>query len=132
MTPRRKAKKISEKASPGDRSKEDVDPSPGADRVQDAEARLHAVLSTEIDAIIVIDERGTIESADPALTRIFGYSAHEVLGKNVDFLMPEPYRLEHDGYLANYLRTVRRKSSALGARLKVSRKMTLFFSLSSR
>ena len=55
-------------------------------------------------------ERGTIESFNPAAEKIFGYSASEVLGRNVKMLMPEPHRTSHDGYLAECLRTAQDKN----------------------
>ncbi len=73
--------------------------------LDDREARLNAILDTAVDGIITIDERGTIESLNPATERIFGYSSDELLGKNVKLLMPSPYHEEHDGYLARYMRT---------------------------
>ena len=67
--------------------------------------KLRAVLETVVDAIITIDERGRIESFNPAAERQFGYAADEVIGKNVNCLMPEPHAGAHDGYLQRYLQT---------------------------
>ena len=69
------------------------------------EALLQSVLATAPDAIVTIDEMGTIKSFSPAASRLFGYSPEEVIGKNVKFLMPSPYRGEHDAYLARYKAT---------------------------
>jgi len=70
--------------------------------LRDSEERLRSILQTAVEGIITIDERGLIESFNPAAGKIFGYAADEVIGKNVKVLMPEPYRQEHDGYVANY------------------------------
>ncbi|MES9967276.1 MAG: PAS domain S-box protein [Sedimenticola sp.] len=72
------------------------------ERLKDEKARTNAVLDTVIDAIITIDSKGCIESFNPAAERIFGYSADEVIGNNVNCLMPSPYSEEHDGYLRRY------------------------------
>jgi two-component system sensor kinase FixL len=65
--------------------------------------RTDAILATAVDAIITIDERGIIQSVNPATERLFGYAAAELLGGNVSLLMPEPDRSRHDGYLGRYL-----------------------------
>jgi two-component system, cell cycle sensor histidine kinase and response regulator CckA len=70
-----------------------------------SEARTRGIINTAFDAIITIDEHGTIESVNPATERMFGYAADELLGHNVRVLMPEPYRREHDDYLERYRRT---------------------------
>ena len=68
-------------------------------------AEFQALLDAAVDAIIVIDERGQILTFNRAAERMFGHAAADVLGKNVNVLMGEPYRAEHDGYMARYLAT---------------------------
>ena len=69
------------------------------------EAHLKSILDTIPEAMIVIDERGTVQSFSAAAERLFSYAPSEVIGQNIKMLMPSPYREEHDGYLARYLRT---------------------------
>ena len=66
-------------------------------------SRLEAVVSHAVDAIITIDERGIMDSVNPAAERLFGYTRQELLGRNVRMLMPPPYEQEHDGYLRDYV-----------------------------
>lgn len=72
---------------------------------QRAAERFRAVIDNAHDAIIAIDAQARIEMFNPAAERIFGYLASEVIGRNVNVLMPEPYHREHDGYVHNYLTT---------------------------
>ena len=73
--------------------------------LRESEAQSRSVLSTAWASIIAIDSEGLIVGFNPAAERTFGYEAHEVLGRNVMMLMPEPYHSEHDGYLARYQET---------------------------
>jgi two-component system sensor kinase FixL len=78
------------------------------------EAHLTSILDTIPEAMIVIDERGIIQSFSSAAERQFGYTAAEVVGTNVKYLMPSPYRENHDGYLERYLRTGERRIIGIG------------------
>ncbi|MGE5611583.1 MAG: PAS domain S-box protein, partial [Bacillota bacterium] len=89
---------------------------------RDNEARLKAIVNTAVDGIITIDERGIIETINPAAERIFGYSPAELIGQNVKMLMPNPYHDEHDQYLANYCRTGQRKIIGIGREVLGKRK----------
>lgn len=74
-------------------------------RVAEEEERLSSIINNVIDGILTIDEKGIIESANPAAEKIFGISEQEMKGSNINTLMPEPYASEHDRYLSNYLYT---------------------------
>jgi two-component system, LuxR family, sensor kinase FixL len=78
------------------------------------EAHLESILATVPDAMIVIDERGSMQSFSSAAERLFGYRAGEMLGKNIKMLMPSPYRENHDEYLGRYLRTGEKRIIGIG------------------
>jgi two-component system sensor kinase FixL len=78
------------------------------------EAHVQSILDTVPDAMVVIDVRGIMQSFSAAAARLFGYSANEVIGKNVSMLMPSPYREQHDGYVERYLRTGERRIIGVG------------------
>lgn len=82
--------------------------------LQAAEARLRSVLQTVPDAMIIIDERGQIESLSRTAEELFGYSMAEATGRNVRILMPEPHHSNHDDYLKRYLRTGERHIIGIG------------------
>ncbi len=90
--------------------------------VQEREVRLRSVIDTAVDAIITIDARGTMQSANTAVERLFGYEPSALIGQNVKILMPAPYHEQHDGYLSNYLRTGERKIIGTGREVTAARK----------
>ena len=94
-------------------------------RVQEsaeAEERMRSVVNHVADGIITIDDRGTVTTFNPAAERIFGYAAQEVIGQNIKMVMPEPYHSQHDGYLANYVRTGQAKIIGIGREVVGRRK----------
>ena len=78
------------------------------------EAHLQSILDTVPEAMIVIDERGIIQSFSAAAERLFGYAHSEAIGQNVKMMMPSPYREGHDGYLNRYLTTGERRIIGIG------------------
>ena len=89
---------------------------------QDTAAQLQGVIRAAVDGIMAIDDRGHIEWLNPAALRIFGYASEELIGKNINVLMPEPYHSAHDQYLANYKRTGQAQIIGIGREVQGQRK----------
>ncbi len=86
--------------------------------LREREATLRAVLESTVDAIVVIDEHGSIRSFNRAAEEMFGYAADEVQDMNVNMLMPSPHREQHDRYLSRYLETGKRHIIGIGRRVE--------------
>lgn len=72
----------------------------------ESEARTRTMLDSAMDAVIVMDRRGLIQSWNKQAEATFGWSAHEVLGQNLAArIVPPQHRKAHDQGLARYLAT---------------------------
>jgi two-component system sensor kinase FixL len=87
-----------------------------------SEERVRSIVESAVDAIIVIDDRGLIQAFNPSAERLFGYTAGEVIGRNVNMLMPSPDRERHDGYLRHYLTTGEQKIIGIGREVTALKK----------
>jgi len=73
-----------------------------------------AILNASKEGIISIDPKGHISLFSQAAVKIFGYQIDEVTGKNINMLMPNPYKNAHDGYLKNYADTKQKNIIGIG------------------
>lgn len=86
------------------------------------QAEVAAILASTLDAIITIEQDGTIRSANPAVERLFGYTPSELVGEGVGILMPAHHRTNHPRYLADYLSTGTKKVIGQGREVLARRK----------
>jgi two-component system cell cycle sensor histidine kinase/response regulator CckA len=66
------------------------------------EARVAGILQTSVDGILTTDARGIILQFNAGAEKIFGYTAREVVGQNIDLLLPERARTAHEGHVARF------------------------------
>jgi two-component system, LuxR family, sensor kinase FixL len=83
---------------------------------------LESIIDTAIDGIILIEDWGTVVMMNPAASRLFGYRPDEVIGQNINMLMPSPHRENHHGYLKNYHDTGIKKIIGIGREIEGLRK----------
>lgn len=81
-----------------------------------ADHRVRVIMENASEGIITIDDHGMIESFNKAAERLFGYTAGELVGKNIKVLMPDPYQENHDGYLERFRNTGERRCVNRGFR----------------
>ncbi|WP_159877322.1 PAS domain S-box protein [Aquitalea denitrificans] len=87
-----------------------------------SEGRLQAIVDTAVDGIISIDARGRVLELNHAAELMFGWRAAELVGRNINLLMPEPYHSGHDGYLAHYLASGDARVIGVGREVTAQRK----------
>ena len=101
------------------RANEDLETEAGvrAADLRDSNARLRSIIDSAVDGIIVIDAKGRIEAFNRGAERLFGYPEAEVIGRNVNMLMPSPDHDEPTTAICHSISTPeRRRSSAWVAR----------------
>jgi two-component system sensor kinase FixL len=94
-------------------------PAPGGPAASHAEnarfaARWKTIVDTATEGVVTIDDRGIVETMNGAAERLFGWTAAELVGRNVKDLMPAPFAAEHDDYLRRYLATGERRIIGIG------------------
>jgi len=64
--------------------------------------RLSSLTNIIFDSVVAMDQNGIIQTVNPAVEKVFGYTPKELIGKNVKLIMPEFYVDEQDNYLEKY------------------------------
>lgn len=70
-----------------------------------SEYTLTTIINNVNDAVISINEMGTISTFNRSAEKLLGYSAAQVIGQDVACLMPQEHAKNHNIYLQNYLKT---------------------------
>jgi len=65
----------------------------------------HSIVDNLLESVICIDENSVIIHANPNALKFFGYEAEELIGKNLNILMPSPHRENHGHYVRKFLKT---------------------------
>lgn len=73
--------------------------------IREGENKLHAITSTATDAIILIDEKENVSYWNPAAEKMFGYEVEEMMGRNLEIIIPEKYREAHKKGFAGFVET---------------------------
>jgi len=73
------------------------------------EKRMRSVIENIADGVIITNENAIIQLFNPAAENIFGYTEAEVIGKNVNVVIPNPHQVVHDGYIGRYLKTLEKR-----------------------
>jgi PAS domain S-box-containing protein len=91
-------------------------------RAEAAEARFRALLESAPDGMVIVDADGRIVLLNSQAEKLFGYAREELLGKEVEVLMPESVRREHVVRRTDYVRAPRVRPMGVGLELFARRK----------
>jgi two-component system sensor kinase FixL len=86
-----------------------------------ARIALQALLDAAVDAIILIDHRGTILAMNRSAEGLFRLRAQEALGDNVRRLMPPELAQQHDGFIARFIATREARVIGTGREVEAQR-----------
>ncbi len=105
-----------------DRKRAEVEQARLLRQAEQAEAKFRGLLESAPDAILTVDQAGTIVLVNSQAERIFGYQREEVLGQPVEMLVPERHRAVQPAHREHYLRAPSPRPMDPGLELRGRRK----------
>lgn len=98
-------------------------------RMLQTEERTRIIVDTAVDGIITVDSNGKVRAFNAAAETMFGWASSEIIGRNIDLLIPEPKSGQNDGYFQNYLRNNNANMTGSGREICGVRKSGVSFPL---
>ena len=87
------------------------------------------IINSMEGGVITINDTGIVRSFNRAAEKMFGYENDEIVGENVNLLMPEPYQSAHDEILHQYVETGEKHIIGIGRDLPALHKDGSIFSI---
>jgi PAS domain S-box-containing protein len=92
------------------------------DALRKSETLLQNLFDSAPDATILVSKEGTIEDVNSQVQALFGYKPEELIGKNVNLLLPKRFQKQHTRFMRNFFADTKLRPMGIGRELFGRRK----------